>query len=415
MYLLVANVGSTSFKFQLFDRETLTEHARGRLERIGDRDAPIQYHRSDGVGFNGTAELTDYAAAIRYSVAVLTDPDKGVLKGLSELSAIGFKPVHALEVTGCRLFTDDILTAMERATPLAPAHNPPYIAAVRLFQSLLPTVPLYGLFESTFHTTVPDYAAVYAVPQEWIDLYGIRRYGFHGASHWHIAERLPALLNRPASSLRIVSCHLGGSSSLCAIKDGASVDTSMGLTPQSGLPQGNRVGDLDPFAVLAVLDHTGCTTDAMRSVLCKHSGLKGISGVESGDMRDILAAERTGSDRARLAVQAYTYAIRKTIGAYAAAMGGLDAIVFTGGIGERSAEIRRRACEGLAFLGVELDPARNEAAQGEGILSSDEARVSVAVIPANEERIIAREVALALNARQKNLSYNPTSDIRNPN
>lgn len=401
MYLLVANVGSTSFKFQLFDRESLTEHARGRLERIGDSNAPVQYQRSDGVGFTGTAVLTDYAAAIRYSVSLLIDPDKGVLKRLSDLSAIGFKPVLALEVTGCRRFTDDILAAMERAIPLAPAHNPPYIAAVRLFQLLLPTVPLYGLFEPTFHTTVPDYATVYAVPQEWIDLYGIRRYGFHGASHWHIAERLPVLLNRSASSLRIVSCHLGGSSSLCAIKGGVSVDTSMGLTPQSGLPQGNRVGDLDPFAVLAVLDHTGCTTDDIRSILCKNSGLKGLSGIESGDMRDILVAEKTGNDRARLAVQTYTYAIRKTIGAYAAAMEGLDAIVFTGGIGERSAEIRSRVCDGLAFLGVELDPSRNEAVQGEGILSSDEARVAVAVIPANEERIIAREVALALRARQE--------------
>lgn len=396
MYLLVANVGSTSFKFQLFDRETLIERARGRLERIGDLEAPVQYQRSDGSSFSGTAALPDYAAAIQYSITMLTDPEKGVLRGLSELSAIGFKPVHALEVTGCQLFTDDILAAMDRATPLAPAHNPPYLSAVRLFQRLLPTIPLYGLFEPTFHATVPDYATAYAVPQEWVETYGIRRYGFHGASHWHIAERLPALLNRPSSSLRIVSCHLGGSSSLCAIKEGVSVDTSMGLTPQSGLPQGNRVGDLDPFAVLAVLDHTGCTTDDLRSVLCKQSGLKGLSGVESGDMRDLLAAEKNGNDRARLAVQSYIYSIRKTIGAYAAALEGLDAIVFTGGIGERSAEIRRRACEGLAFLGVALDPARNEAVLGEGVISSDGAGVAVAVIPANEERIIAREVALAL-------------------
>jgi acetate kinase len=261
---------------------------------------------------------------------------------------------------------------------------------------MLPGLPLYGLFEPTFHETAPDYARVYGVPYEWITRHGLRRYGFHGASHRHIAERAPERLGRPAHDLRLVSCHLGGSSSVCAIRSGASIDTSMGLTPQSGLMQSSRSGDLDPFGVLMVMDREGWTTDEMRRALCRESGLKGLSGVGSGDMRDLLEAEKQGNDRARLAVQAFTYEIKKYIGAYAAALGGVDALVFTGGMGERSAEIRRRVCEGLDFLGINLDHRLNNALDGEGIISPSTAPVSVLVIPANEERIIACEVIKAL-------------------
>ncbi|MBM3264881.1 MAG: acetate/propionate family kinase [candidate division Zixibacteria bacterium] len=391
--ILIANVGSTSFKFRLFDRDTLTEKAHGRLERIGNAQAPVQYRRADSATVEYTADLPDYASAIRCGISLLTGPQTGAIADISQLSAVGFKPVHALAVAGCVPFTDDVLAEMEKATPLAPAHNPPYAAAVRLFRSLFPSLPLYGLFEPTFHQTVPDHTAVYGVPYEWIVEYGIRRYGFHGASHRYIAERVPALLDRPPSPLKTVSCHLGGSSSVCAVRDGASIDTSMGLSPQSGLMQSTRCGDLDPFGVLMMLDRTGWTTDEMRTALCKKSGLKGVSGIESGDMRDILAAEKEGNPRARLAVEAFTGEVRKYIGAYAATMGGLDVVVFTGGMGERSAEIRARICAGLEFLGIRLDKKRNKTLSGEGVLSRDNARVAVMVVPADEERIVAREVA----------------------
>lgn len=403
MNILIANVGSTSFKFQLFDGISLEEKARGRLERIGSQTAPVQFHTAGGTEIERQTALPDFGAAIHYSIDLLSDPEIGVIRSLDEIAAVGFKPVHAREMVGCRLFTDDILAAMEEAVPLAPAHNPPYIAAVRQYQALFPNLPLYGLFEPTFHQTIPDYAAVYGVPFEWIDTFGLKRYGFHGASHRYISERTPAVLNRPADSLKIVSCHLGGSSSVCAIDGGRSVDTSMGLTPQSGLMQSTRSGDLDPFAVLDMMDRKQMTTDDMRSILCRDSGLQGLSGVAGGDMRDIMAARDQGDARAALTVDAFVHEVKKYIGAYAAAMNGLDAVVFTGGIGERSAEIRARICEGLTFLGVRLDRESNRGEAAEMIISEDEAKVAAVVIAANEEYIIVREVVNTMR-EEKNIT-----------
>lgn len=396
MHILIANVGSTSFKFQLFDSVSLSTIAGGRLERIGASCAPVQYRTTGRDEIVRTVDLPDFASAIRYSMELLVEPGSGVLSDLSEIVAVGFKPVHGQEITGCRELTEDILTAMEAANPLAPAHNPPYIEAIRLFAELLPDLPLYGLFEPAFHKTMPPHAQVYGVPYEWTEQYGIRRYGFHGASHRHIAERTPVLLGCAAETLKIVSCHLGGSSSLCAVDGGRSVDTTMGLSPQSGLMQSSRNGDLDPFAVLHVMDKTGMTTDEIRTVLCKQSGLKGLSGVDSGDMRDLLEAAQNGNARAQLAADAFVYEIKKYIGAYAAAMGGIGAIVFTGGIGERSSVIRARICNGLSFLGVAIDETKNDLVDGEAILSEANASVVVAVVPANEELVVAREVAKAL-------------------
>ena len=396
MHILIANVGSTSFKFQLFDSVSLSALAGGCLERIGASCAPVQYRTTGRDEIVRTVDLPDFASAIRYSMGLLAEPGSGVLSDLSEIAAVGFKPVHGREITGCRELTEDILTAMEAANPLAPAHNPPYIEAIRLFAELLPDLPLYGLFEPTFHQTMPPYAHVYGVPYEWTEQYGIRRYGFHGASHRYIAERTPVLLGRAADTLKIVSCHLGGSSSLCAVSSGRSLDTTMGLSPQSGLMQSSRNGDLDPFAILYVMDKTGMTTDEMRTVLCKQSGLKGLSGVDTGDMRDLLEAAQNGNARAQLAADAFVYEIKKYIGAYAAAMGGIDAIVFTGGIGERSPVIRARICNGLGFLGAAIDETKNDMVDGETIVSEAHASVVVAVVPANEELVIAREVAKAL-------------------
>lgn len=396
MNILIANVGSTSFKFQLFDDSDFTVRAGGRLERIGENQSPVSYHRSGQGETTSSASLPDYSAAISYTIELLKDRESGVVGELSDIDAVGFKPVHAFSVTGCRALTDEVLEEMHQAIPLAPAHNPPYLAAIRLFRELMPEIPLYGLFEPTFHETIPAFARVYGVPQEWESQHGIRRYGFHGASHRYIAERVPQLIGPESTAEKIVSCHLGGSSSVCAINAGRSVDTSMGLTPQSGLMQSNRIGDLDPFAVLYVMDQADLTTDEMRGILCNQSGLKGVSGLQSGDMRDLLEAEESGHERASLAVQAFVYEIKKLIGAYAAAMGGLDAVVFTGGIGERSALIRDRVCMGLEFLGVEIDVERNRSCENETIISSHDNPVAVAVIPAQEELIIAKEVSSTL-------------------
>ncbi|MBI4551755.1 MAG: acetate/propionate family kinase [Candidatus Latescibacteria bacterium] len=396
MKLLIANVGSTSFKFQLFESEGLPVLARGRMERIGSPAAPVQYQATGKAAVAREVDLPDYAAAIHSAITLLTSPGIGAVTALSDIAAIGFKPVHGLAITGCRVFTDDVLAAMEEATPLAPAHNPPYVATIRLFRQLLPDMPLLGLFEPTFHQSIPEHVSVYGVPYEWMERYGIRRYGFHGASHQSIAERTPVLIGQDVRTLKLVSCHLGGSSSVCAIYGGQSVDTSMGLSPQSGLMQSTRCGDLDPFGVLYLMDREQLTTNDVRRVLCKESGLRGLSGV-SGDMRDILEAARHGNRRAELAVNAFTYEVKKSLGAYAAAMGGLDAVVFTGGMGERSAEIRSRVCAGLEFLGLRLDTARNAHVTSEAIISTDDARVVVAVIPTDEERIIARAVAEAMN------------------
>ncbi|MBT5872814.1 MAG: acetate/propionate family kinase, partial [Candidatus Latescibacteria bacterium] len=354
------------------------------------------YHRVGHDVMTSSASLPDYSSAISYTIKLLKDREKGVVRELSDIDAVGFKPVHAMSVTGCKALTDDVLDAMHTAIPLAPAHNPPYLAAIQLFRELMPEIPLYGLFEPTFHETIPEFARVYGVPQEWESRYGIRRYGFHGASHRYIAERVPQLIGPDSDAEKIVSCHLGGSSSVCAIDGGKSVDTSMGLTPQSGLMQSNRIGDLDPFAVLSVMDQSALTTDEIRGILCSQSGLKGVSGLESGDMRDLLEAEHGGHERASLAVKAFVYEIKKLIGAYAAAMGGLSAVAFTGGIGERSTLIRERVCTGLEFLGVEIDDDRNRSCENEGIISSHENPVAVAVIPAREEFVIAREVSSTL-------------------
>jgi len=284
-------------------------------------------------------------------------------------------------------------------TPAAPAHNPPYILAMRLFQQVVPRVPLVVVWETSFHATMPDYARVYAVPYGWRETYGIEHYGFHGASHRYISRRI-AQLAPGASPLRVISCHLGGSSSVCAIRDGQSIDTSMGFSPQSGLPQTKRTGDLDPFVLLWLIEQGKATPQELNAILNTQSGLAGISGT-SGDMRDLLAAEANGNDRARLAIDAFCYALVKTIGSYYVALGGLDRLVFTGGIGEKGAAIRSRAVKALACLGIYLDEERNAAAiQQETCISSQQSSVQVWVVPTDESQVVAEETARHILAQR---------------
>ena len=356
MNLLVPNLGSTSLKYQILEMPSERVLARGRLERVADyREAIAQIRVAD-----------------------------------TPIDAVAFKAVHGgSRYRGTFLVDAGLLAAMEEFLPAAPAHNSIYLNAMRAFAEAMPGVPLVAAFETEFHATMPEYASRYGVPPEWREA-GIRRYGFHGASHRFVGERVAEMLDRPAAELRIVSCHLGGSSSACAIEHGRSVDTTMGFSAQSGLEHATRHGDLDVFAVLYMMERRGWSLDEVRRQLTRSGGLAGLSGVAGGDVRDLEAAEAAGSEDAALALQAFAYQVRKTIGAYAAAMGGLDAVVFTGGIGENSPRLRSLCCSRLEFLGLCLDPERNKNGSGDRIVSAPGAPVTVLAVATNEELIVAR-------------------------
>jgi len=372
MSILIANIGSTSFKYRLYAGDGGTVLGDGRVERIGQP---------------GSA-CPDYDTAIQGAISHLTRPG-GPLARLADLDAIGFKAVHAGPVTGARFVDDEVLAAMDAVSFLAPAHNPPYVAAMRSFRRVLPETPLVALFETAFFDRMPASATTYAVPYEWKEEWGIRRYGFHGASHRAAAERVQTLLGR---SVRHISCHLGGSSSVVAIRDGVAVETSFGLSPQSGLPQNNRVGDLDVFAALFVMKKRGLDPDAMASLLANRSGLAGISGL-SGDVRDLEQAAAGGHARARLALDVFVHAVRHHVGASLVALGGVDVLTFSGGIGEKSASIRAAVCAGLDDLGLVLDYGLNADARGEARLSAGSSKAAIFIVPADEERIVARATA----------------------
>ena len=386
MKILVANAGSTSFKYRLFDMADESVLAEGRLERIGDPSSPVA-HRMGDCAVETERHLPDYASAVREVIARLTDARAGVLSDLSDLHAVGFKTVHLRGKAGAYLLTEDILQRMADYNALAPAHNPPYIQAIRIFAQRYPDLPLIGLFESAFHHTIPDYAYIYGVPYAWYEKYGVRKYGFHGASHRYVAQRAAQLLGR--EDLRLVSCHLGGSSSLCAVRNGQSIDTSMGFSPQHGIVNSTRIGTIDAFIFPYIMARENLSIREMARILAEESGLLGISGI-SGDVRDLEAAAQQGHDRARLALEAFCYGVKKEIGACAAALGGLDAIAFAGGIGERGASARQRVCTGLEYMGVHLDPSANANPPAEGAISTPDSAVAILIIQTDEERVVAR-------------------------
>ena len=395
MRILVVNAGSTSLKFRLFEMEEESVAAVGRIERVGSEKSLFSYQLGDQPEREEEIHCPDQRAAIEHALKILTASEAGVLEDLKDLDAVGFKPVHAQDIADTVRVDDAVFDAMEAYIPLAPAHNPPYIEAFRIFQELLPDKPLVGVFEPAFHRTIPDYARTYAIPYELSQKYAIRRYGFHGASHRYVSYRAPQLVESEPESLRIISCHMGGSSSMCAIKDGRSVDTSMGFSPQAGLPHATRNGDLDPFILLYLMDQEGFSTAEMTELLSKNGGLKGISGV-SGDVRDLEEAADAGNDRASLALNVLVHETKKYIGAYTAVLGGLDVLAFTGGIGENGIRIRESICRGLECFGVHLDPEANSIRGQEGIVSMPNSPVEVVVVLANEELIIARETVKLL-------------------
>jgi len=351
MNLLVPNLGSTSLKYQILEMPSERVLARGRFERVRDYGQAIAQIGGGGV----------------------------------PVDAVAFKAVHAgPQYCGTFLIDDAVLLSLEEFLLAAPAHNAIYLAAIRAFRQSLPGIPLVAAFETEFHATVPDCARLYGVPAAWL-AEGIHKYGFHGASHQYVAERCAALLGRQT---RLVSCHLGGSSSMCAIDRGRSIDTTMGFSPQSGLENATRHGDLDAFAVLFMMERHGWTCGQVREQLAKGGGLAGLSGIEGGDVRDLEQAAAAGHAGAASAIGVLVYQVKKTIGAYAAAMGGFDAVAFTGGIGENSAALRAACCRGLEFLGIELDPELNEGGSGDRIVSNGP--VAVLALATNEELVVAR-------------------------
>ncbi len=404
MKVLVANLGSTSFKYRLFDlpetagAEGGLELAKGGVERVGAAESRVYASlpaapgaTTVGRSIETVMPVPDHAVALQAAVDQLTGAD-GPLESIDEVAAVGFKAVHGGRVSGVVRVTADVLAAMEEMSLVAPAHNPPYVRAMRLLGERLPRVPLVAAFETGFHATIPDRNALYAVPTEWAGRHLVRRWGFHGASHRFVSERLATLVPmRQQRPLRAISCHLGGSSSVCWIRDGRSVGTSMGMSPQSGLPQNNRAGDFDPFALVHVAKATGKGFEELLAELSSGSGLAGMSGT-SGDMRDLEEAAAAGNPRARTAIDVYVASIRHWLGAGIVELGGLDCIGFAGGIGENSPLTRAAVLAGLEDLGIAIDPMANAAkGSAERSIGSPSAKVAVWVIPTNEELIVARQ------------------------
>ena len=384
MNLLVCNAGSTSLKFQLFCMPEETVLARGAMERVGDpKGGRVRYWGKKDLDV--TEVLPDYETGIRLFLKYITDPETGVIDDLSELAAVGFKTVLSKDHYGVHRIDEAVLQGMRDMLTVAPAHNKHYLAAIGTFMKVLPDVPMVGVFETAFHQTMKPEAFVYSAPYEWYEKYGVRRFGYHGASHSYVADNLNEQLGE---KYKAVSCHLGGSCSLCAIVDGKSVDTSFGLSLQVGLPQSNRSGDLDPFIIRYMAETTGMSLGEIYETLEKKGGLLGVSGV-SGDLRDVELAANEGNVRAKLALDIFCRELVRYIGGYAAVMGGLDAVAFTGGIGENSETVRSYVAEKLSFLGVALSA--DSPKTGVRKITSEESKLAMFVIPANEELGVARK------------------------
>lgn len=394
MKVLVANLGSTSFKYRLFDLSTETQLARGGIDRIGQPDALSSCAVQIGAYKAETQQpVPNHAAAVGICLEQLTDPQHGCLKSVDEVGGIGFKAVFAGDLSGVRVVDEALLRKMESLSDIAPAHNPPYVRAMRQLQQAFPKIPLVAALETGFHETIPFEHRAYAVPYEWYTDFEIRRWGFHGASHRFIAGRIAQVLGR--EDLKVISCHLGGSASICAIRNGESFAASMGMSPQGGLPNNNRVGDFDAYAIPVIMKRTGLTFEQVLTEMSSKGGLLGISGL-SGDCRDLEEAAAEGHDRAEKALKLFEASIRSYVGSYLALLGGADVIVFTGGIGEKSERIRANVCRDMEWAGIELCAEKNSAAKDESRLNRDRSRVQIWTVPTNEEIVVARQTAKTL-------------------
>ncbi len=396
MKVLVLNCGSSSIKYKLFDMDRKSVIAQGGIEKIGLKDSFLKFTLPNGEKKILEKDIPEHTVGVEFILETLTSAEYGAIKSLDEINAVGHRMVHGGEkFSESVLLTPEVLAAFTACNDLAPLHNPANLKGVRAVEAILPNVPQIGVFDTAFHQTMPDYAYMYAVPYELYTKYGVRRYGFHGTSHRYVSKRVCEFLGVNPEGQRIITCHIGNGGSISAVKDGKCQDTSMGLTPLEGLMMGTRSGDIDGGAVSYIMEKEGLDAAGISNLLNKKSGVLGVFG-ESSDMRDLEAAAQAGNPRAQLAEKMYFYRIKKYIGAYAAALGGVDIIVFTGGVGENQASCRAAACEGLEFMGVKIDAEKNKVRGEEIVISTEDSKVKVVIIPTDEELMIASDTEAIL-------------------
>ena len=398
MNILVLNNGSSSVKYKLIDSDTKRVLAEGGVEKIGLPDSFIKFKTLEGKKETVEVSMPDHKEAIRQVFKVLTDPEKGVIRNLDEIDAVGHRVVHGMEYFNKSvLITPEVIEKVKECYPVAPLHNPANIIGIEAILDLLPGVPQVGVFDTAFHQTMPAQAYMYALPYETYEKYGVRRYGFHGTSHRYVSARACEYLGLDPQNSKLITCHIGNGGSITAVLNGKSIDTSMGLTPTEGLMMGTRVGDVDPGALVYLMKEMGLDANGLEKMIQKQSGVLGVSGI-SNDMRDIEAGIENGDERAKLAMDMYNYRILKYIGAYAAVLDGVDAIVFTGGVGENQWGTRKWLCDHLGYLGVKIDDEANKVRGEEKVISAPDSKVTVVVIPTDEELVIASDTAEIVGA-----------------
>lgn len=396
MKILVLNCGSSSIKYKLYNMDDHSVMAAGGAERIGLDEAFVKVTMPDGEKKKIMHDMPDHKEGVNFVFSLLTDPEIGAIKSLDEIDAVGHRIVQGGDLFEKSVIVDEsVERGIESLCDLAPVHNAGHLKGIRAVDKLMPDVPQVCVFDNAFHSTMPDYAYLYAVPYELYEKYHVRRYGFHGTSHRYVSQRVCEFLGRDISTQRIITCHIGNGASVTAVKFGKCVDTSMGLTPLAGVMMGSRSGDIDASAVTYIMEKLGLQPQEMAEYLNKQSGVLGISGVSS-DMREVEAAAADGSSRARLALDMYCYRIKKYIGAYAAAMGGVDIIVWTAGVGENQTDVREDSCKGLEFLGIKIDHEANNTQGKEAVISAPDSKVTVCVIPTDEELMIAKDTMALL-------------------
>ncbi len=389
--ILVINTGSSSLKYQLIDMKNEAVLAKGLCDRIGIESSFIKHTKTGSDTIVIDIDMTNHKAAIKEVIKVLTDPKTGVISDMSEISAVGHRVVHGGEKFHDSVIIDEkVMKAIQDCVDIAPLHNPPNITGIEACRQIMPKTPMVAVFDTAFHQTMPKYAYIYALPYEIYEKHSVRKYGFHGTSHKYVAQRAAAILGKPIEKLKLISCHLGNGASICAVEFGKSVETSMGYTPLDGLAMGTRCGSLDPAVVKFLMENEKMNPKEIDEYLNKKSGVLGISGVSS-DFRDLDAAVEEGNERAKLALDIFCYRVKKYIGEYAAVMNGVDAVIFTAGIGENNPYVRAEATNDMDYLGVKIDPEKNKVRGAETDISAADAKVRTLVIPTNEELAIARE------------------------
>lgn len=391
MKVLVINTGSSSLKYQLIDSENEKMLAKGLCERIGLVNGIHTYTNADGSSFSNECVMRDHSYAFKIMLDALTSSENGVLKSISEINAVGHRIVHGGErFSKPALIDESVIKTIEECVDLAPLHNPACILGIRVCLEVLKDIPMIAVFDTAFHQTIPDYAYMYAIPYEMYEKYRVRKYGFHGTNHKYVAQRASEMMDKPLEKIKIVSCHLGSGASICAIDKGKSIDTSMGFTPLAGLAMGTRSGTIDPSIISYIMEKKNMTVEEVNDYLNKHSGLLGVSGISS-DFRDLIKAKNEGNKRASLALSIFAYRVKKYICEYVGVMGGIDALIFTAGVGENNAYIREHITNNLDIFGIKMDKRKNNSAKGEADISRDRSNVRILIIPANEELEIARQ------------------------